>query len=235
MEAEDRRVGTLATLTALSFTRMEPAQATEGPAPEPVSVGVESTFPEFNIPGITVKSRDNCGTNRLHAAGVYWGPNDSRNVSEPLEGRPTNNRAEIKAAERAIWQAKDHGYDSVEVRTDSEFLVKSATRWVSLRFQVSLLARTIASEGKRGFFSKRSSPPRSLIGSSDLLQVPNWERNNWTTASGEPVRNRSDFQDLQEASRGIDVRYRHVPGHSGVRGNEEADNLATSGMRQNYY
>jgi len=61
--------------------------------------------------------------------GVYWGPGDKRNVSEPLKGRPTNNRAEIYAAIKAIVQAKEQGLDKIEIRTDSSFLIKSVTEW----------------------------------------------------------------------------------------------------------
>jgi ribonuclease HI len=62
--------------------------------------------------------------------GVYWGRDDPRNVSEPLTGRPTNNRAEIRAAVRAVEQAKEGGFDSVTVHTDSQFMVDSMTKWL---------------------------------------------------------------------------------------------------------
>ena len=63
--------------------------------------------------------------------GVYWGPNDPRNICEPLLGRQTNNRAEIHAAIRAIREAKSQGYTSVTVHTDSLFLINSITKWVT--------------------------------------------------------------------------------------------------------
>ena len=50
--------------------------------------------------------------------GVWWGKNDPRNLSEPLEGRPTNNRAEIWAAIKAINRAAEEGYDSITVCSD---------------------------------------------------------------------------------------------------------------------
>ena len=62
--------------------------------------------------------------------GVYFGPNDPRNISEPLLGRQTNNRAEIHAAIRAIQAAKNFGYTSVTIHTDSQFLINSITKWV---------------------------------------------------------------------------------------------------------
>lgn len=41
----------------------------------------------------------------LGGIGVYWGPGDERNISEPLpRGRQTNNRAEILACAKAVEQ-----------------------------------------------------------------------------------------------------------------------------------
>jgi len=62
--------------------------------------------------------------------GVWWGNNDPRNISEPLEGRQTNNRAEIWAAIRAINRAAEDGYDSITVCSDSDFLITSAKHWI---------------------------------------------------------------------------------------------------------
>ncbi|KAK2189336.1 hypothetical protein NP493_109g07066 [Ridgeia piscesae] len=76
-----------------------------------------------------------CLFNGKHGAcggiGVYWGPNDDRNVSEPLPGRQTNNRAEIHAARKAIEQAKEQGLDDLVINTDSRFLIQSVTEWMS--------------------------------------------------------------------------------------------------------
>ncbi|KAF1917810.1 ribonuclease H-like domain-containing protein [Ampelomyces quisqualis] len=60
--------------------------------------------------------------------GVYFGPNDSRNISEPLRGgRQTNQRAELTAVARAL----DHvPIDrSVLIHTDSNYSIKCLTEW----------------------------------------------------------------------------------------------------------
>ncbi|KRX88203.1 Ribonuclease H1 [Trichinella pseudospiralis] len=62
--------------------------------------------------------------------GVYWGENDPRNVSEPLKGLQTNNRAEIEACSRAIEQAKRDGITHLEIRTDSKYVLKCVTEWM---------------------------------------------------------------------------------------------------------
>ncbi|XP_067931852.1 ribonuclease H1-like [Watersipora subatra] len=62
--------------------------------------------------------------------GVWWGVGDERNVSERLTGRQTNNRAEICAACKAIEQATALGYERLEIRTDSKFMIDCMTKWI---------------------------------------------------------------------------------------------------------
>lgn len=62
--------------------------------------------------------------------GVYWSENSLQNVSEPLTGRQTNQRAEIVAATRGINQAKEQGYTHVTVRTDSNYVKNAAESWI---------------------------------------------------------------------------------------------------------
>ena len=50
-----------------------------------------------------------------------------------------------------------------------------------------------------------SSFPFTVTAMNDW--VPNWKSNGWKTASGGDVVNRRDFQDLERASEGMDVRY----------------------------
>lgn len=61
--------------------------------------------------------------------GVYFGENDPRNYSGPLEGEEqTNNRAEIMAAIIALQRV--HIEDDVEIVTDSNYLKKAVTEWM---------------------------------------------------------------------------------------------------------
>lgn len=54
----------------------------------------------------------------------------NRNASGPIQGRPTNNNAEIQAARRAVEIAGSNGVRDLTVRTDSEFLVNSQNKWM---------------------------------------------------------------------------------------------------------
>uniref|UniRef100_A0A0B6ZQH1 Ribonuclease H1 n=1 Tax=Arion vulgaris TaxID=1028688 RepID=A0A0B6ZQH1_9EUPU len=98
--------------------------------------------------------------------GVFWAKNDPDNVSERLSGRPTNNRAEIHAAVRAIQIAKRKGILNLILHTDSQFLINGITKWI------------------RG-----------------------WKRNQWKKATGSPVINQQDFEELDRELRGINVKW----------------------------
>ncbi|PZC87230.1 hypothetical protein B5X24_HaOG201466 [Helicoverpa armigera] len=64
--------------------------------------------------------------------------------------------------------------------------------------------------------------------------MPGWKQNGWKLASGEPVKNERDFRELDRAARNVEVKWRHVPSHQGVHGNEMADKLAKAGASKYY-
>ncbi|KAM9316098.1 ribonuclease H1 [Gastrophryne carolinensis] len=83
----------------------------------------------------TVVYTDGCcarnGRRRPQAGiGVYWGPNHPMNVAEKLEGRQTNQRAEIQAACKAIEQAKAQNLSKLVLYTDSMFTINGITKWI---------------------------------------------------------------------------------------------------------
>ncbi|CAJ0936185.1 unnamed protein product [Ranitomeya imitator] len=90
----------------------------------------------FPIPGdSTVVYTDGCCScnGRLKARagiGVYWGPNHPLNVAERLEGRQTNQRAEIQAACKALEQAKSQNITKLVLYTDSMHTINGITKWI---------------------------------------------------------------------------------------------------------
>ncbi|XP_060947408.1 ribonuclease H1 isoform X2 [Limanda limanda] len=62
--------------------------------------------------------------------GVYWGPNHPLNAAERLHGRQTNQRAELRAACKALQQAKEKNIKKLVVYTDSKFTINGVTKWV---------------------------------------------------------------------------------------------------------
>jgi ribonuclease HI len=66
------------------------------------------------------------GTPRAIAGiGVYF-PDSGKEISEPLPGSATNQRAELWAAVRALQESQG----PLEIRTDSSYLVKGMQSWV---------------------------------------------------------------------------------------------------------
>ncbi|KAK6734815.1 hypothetical protein RB195_018168 [Necator americanus] len=59
--------------------------------------------------------------------------------------------------------------------------------------------------------------------------IENWKRNSWKTSTGEAVKNQDLLRSIDESIRKIHVKFEYVPGHSGVDGNEAADELARRG------
>ena len=62
--------------------------------------------------------------------------------------------------------------------------------------------------------------------------INNWKNNGWKTASKKPVKNKDLWQKLNELN-SEDINWFYVPGHSGVKLNEIADELATNMIKYN--
>lgn len=73
----------------------------------------------------------------------------------------------------------------------------------------------------------------------------NWQKKNWRTAGKKPVENQDLWMRLFDATKGLKINWKVVPGHSGVHANERCDIIATSyadgdqvtlydGSRENY-
>jgi ribonuclease HI len=56
---------------------------------------------------------------------VFWGADHPDNVSAPIQGNATNNRAEYFAAINAMEKAQTKGYPALVIRTDSNLMIKS--------------------------------------------------------------------------------------------------------------
>lgn len=127
--------------------------------------------------------------------GLYWGDKHPWNSSHALssEEGATNNKAELKAAIKAIEIAKENHIDALFINSDSKYVVSGATEWSG-----------------------------------------NWSKNGWRTSTGEPVKNKEEWVQLLNLiqSSEMSISWKHVPGHSGISGNEEADKLAFQGATQ---
>uniref|UniRef100_K7E161 ribonuclease H n=1 Tax=Monodelphis domestica TaxID=13616 RepID=K7E161_MONDO len=65
-------------------------------------------------------------------------------------------------------------------------------------------------------------------------RIKDWKKNGWKTSAGKKVSNKDDFVKLDRLTRGIDIQWIHVPCHSALEGNEEADKLAREGAKKSH-
>ncbi len=145
-------------------------------------------------------------THQMRAGyGVWFGEEDPRNFKAPLKlADPTNNRAELMAAIDALETLREWTVETPEAAEEYEpvdrpFLVtpdRLVVLCIDSRYVIDCVTKYW--EG--------------------------WQNNNWR---GNTVRNRHLIEKLRGlyAARG-NVAFQWVPGHSQIRGNEEADRLA---------
>lgn len=140
--------------------------------------------------------------------GVFWGDNDPRNLSEPLEGKQTNQRAEIMAVIRALEQSLELD-GTLEIRTDSQYVINCADVW-SKKWKKNgwKSSETVGYNKKDG----KAEPRYKDVSNKDLLQ--------------RLVALRESREKMKGKGK---VYFTYVPGHKNVYGNEMADRLAVSG------
>jgi ribonuclease HI len=150
---------------------------------------------EVYTDGATPNNQSNA---TVGGVGVYFGPEDPRNVSERVEDdKVTNNRCELLAITRALevclaseGDALGKGTAHVVIHTDSMLCINSLTQW---RFKWEACG-----------WKKASGEPVKNV---DLMKRA------CALLDAAPLKGA--------------VSFRHVRGHAGVPGNEAADGLAT--------
>lgn len=82
---------------------------------------------------------------------------------------------------------------------------------------------------------KRSCKVELFTDSKYVIQgltewLVNWKRNGWKTAAKKPVKNVDLWQQLEQEAANHEIDWNWVKGHSGVEGNEMADQLANAAI-----
>lgn len=154
------------------------------------STAIYSRFPAAPVVYTDGACLGNGTSNAVGGIGVYWAPSHPRNISENLQDElPTNQKAELTAAIRAVQDAISMDLQAVELRTDSIYTIKAMTEWIQ-----------------------------------------HWKNGGqWKNAQGEPVCNMDKIKQLDGLCSQIKVTWVHVPAHSGIYGNEQADAFARQG------
>ncbi|RMY04340.1 hypothetical protein D0868_06994 [Hortaea werneckii] len=164
------------------------------------------------------------GDSAMAGVGVFFGPMDTRNISEGLEGsKQTNQRAELTAILRALEVApKDR---KVIILSDSNYAIKCTNDWY-LNWR------------RNGWVnaSKKPVENRDLIQKVVDILEDRYEMNKHRLAEDGEEDDRVDPDDTappgpwEKGSAG--VKFVWVKGHSKDEGNSAADRLATAGARE---
>ncbi|KAI5367895.1 Putative ribosomal protein L9/RNase H1 [Septoria linicola] len=162
-------------------------------------------------------SLSNGKTNAWGGVGVYFGPQDRRNISEPLNGtKQTNQRAELTAIVRALEVApKDR---KIVIVSDSRYSIDCVTNWFH-NWQ------------RNGWVNSSKKPVenRDLVQKIlDMLE----ERFRLNEHRMEDAEDAPPADQRAHWDRGPGgVRFEWVKGHDKDEGNNAADDLATAGAR----
>ncbi|KAI8329950.1 ribonuclease H-like domain-containing protein [Chlamydoabsidia padenii] len=117
-------------------------------------------------------SRANGRKNAKAGYGVFWGDNDPRNLSAPLEGeRQTNQRAEAMAILRALEQSQDMA-DRLEIRTDSQYCIKAMTEWHTNWVKKKWISSTGQAVQNRDLFEPMLQLVKNRKGPTEFIYVP---------------------------------------------------------------
>ncbi|WPH04322.1 hypothetical protein R9X50_00721100 [Acrodontium crateriforme] len=156
--------------------------------------------------------------------GVYFGPNDPRNISEGLSGtKQTNQRAELMAIIRALQVAPQD--KPLVIMSDSKYSISCLTEW----FQKWRANGWVNS-------SKKAVENQDLVESAVNILENRYQSNISKQAanSSKPPQARMDLN----AGKGhwergsAPVKFIWVKGHAKDAGNEAADQLAVAGANQ---
>ncbi|KAI1720178.1 RNase H domain-containing protein [Ditylenchus destructor] len=106
------------------------AEDDSGPSKRFASVNGVGT----NSQGPIVYTDGACSSNGRYNAragyGIFWGDGHKNNLAAPLKGPATNNRAEYTAVIVALKQAIKDGHSHITIKTDSNLLIQSMTKWL---------------------------------------------------------------------------------------------------------
>lgn len=115
-----------------SSTSVSSSSKTSTPNPKASSPTMPFVYDNQRLVVYTDGSCFNNGkANAKGGIGVYFYDKCPLNVSAPLPGKQSNNRAELQAACRALIIAREKKMGPVQIRTDSGYVKQGITSWIN--------------------------------------------------------------------------------------------------------
>lgn len=72
----------------------------------------------------------------------------------------------------------------------------------------------------------------SYVANGITSWIKGWERRNWTNQAGEPVANIDIWKNISHVLKEVHLSITNISGHSGIPGNERADQIATGHAKE---
>ncbi|GAB0092782.1 Ribonuclease H1 [Sergentomyia squamirostris] len=159
------------------------------------------------------------GCIRTYSSCPEYSEDGYRNVW--TDGACPGNGQNANTAGRGVFFGKDHPWNISE-RADGPP--------TNNRGEIQAAWRAIQVAKQHGETKLRINTDSDFLIKSIEKYMPKWKLNGWKTANGQKVKNKDDFLRLDAELDGtIDVKWKHVRGHKGIYGNEQADLLARQG------
>lgn len=98
------------------------------------------------------------------------------------------------------------------------------------RMEILACIRALETWGRPDIKVELRSDSAYLVNCMNQKWFQRWRRNGWLNARRQPVENRDLWERLLALVESLDISFVKVPGHSGDRWNERADELARQGM-----
>lgn len=71
----------------------------------------------------------------------------------------------------------------------------------------------------------------SYVANGVTTWIKGWQRRNWTNSTGDQIANVDIWKDMAEVLKDVHVKVVNISGHSGIPGNERADQIATGHVK----
>ncbi|XP_075984704.1 ribonuclease H1-like [Anticarsia gemmatalis] len=95
--------------------------------------------------------------------------------------------------------------------------------------EIQAATRAIKQAVQNGLTKLSINTDSKFLINSVTKWMPGWKRKGWKLQSGEPVKNETDFKDLDSVQNKLQIKWNYVEAHCGIHGNEMADQLAKAG------